>query len=174
MNIANDIKLRDKPNDVFYTPIEVVKIHLEFVKPYIKKGFKIYDPFFGKGAYFNLFETHFPECKYDWTEISLGKDFFNYNKECDAIISNPPFSIFDKVLEKCVSLKPSIISLIFGVLNLTPKRIGFMEQNEYKLVGYKLINVYGWFSQSILLIFSKTGTPCISYVRQGFKQESVL
>ena len=166
---ATNIKSRDEPNDVFYTPPDLVKVHLDFVKPYIKKGFKIYDPFYGKGVYHDAFKKHFPKCSYDWTEITLGKDFFKYDKECDAIISNPPFSIFNEVLEKCVSLNPSIISLIFGVVNLTPKRIEFMEQNGYKLVGFKLVNVHAWFLRTILTIFSKTGKPCISYVCEAFK-----
>ena len=167
--IATKIKNRENQKDVFYTPLDLVEVHLEFVKPYIKNGFKLYDPFFGNGAYYNLYQKHFPNCSYDWTEITLGKDFFTYNQNCDAIISNPPFSMFNKVLEKCVSLNPSVISLIFGVVNLTPKRIEFMEQHGYKIVGYKLVAINDWFSQTILLIFSKHGDPCISYVRKNYK-----
>lgn len=42
-NTADKIKKRDKPNDVFYTPIPLVKTHLEFIRDEIKDGDSILD-----------------------------------------------------------------------------------------------------------------------------------
>ena len=71
------IKNKEKPNDVFYTPLSLVKKHLEIVKNYVKEKDIILDPFFGDGAYYNLFEETFKGCSFEFTEIEMKRDFFN-------------------------------------------------------------------------------------------------
>ena len=124
--------------DKVYTPEHIAK--------YIIKSFnisgKVLDPFRGKGAFYNNFPTN----NKDWCELDEGKDFFDYNEPVDWIISNPPYSIFNDVLEHSIKLCDNIVYLIpinkltssftrikklqeFGgipkIILMSPKEIGF-------------------------------------------------
>lgn len=170
-NIAHKIKYRENPKDIFYTPIDLVKQHLDYVLPYVKENDIIFDPFYGTGNYYKLFETYFPNNTYDFTEIEMNKDFFEYDKNVNIIVSNPPYSMIDKVLEKSVSLNPFIISYLIGLHNLTPKRIEYMNEKGYFLVKIKMLKVFKWFGMSAIVIFKKeeNGENCIDFDRKVFK-----
>ena len=166
INTLNKIRNREVPNDVFYTPIELVKIHLKKVSPYVKPDDVIYDPFYGKGVYYNTFPEEFKKNKFEFSEIELGKDFFNFNGKVDVIISNPPYSIMNKVLQKSVELQPHTISFLIGLLNLTPKRIEFMNKYGYYLSYMYMTKVYKWFGATVIVIFSKSKNKnCMSFDR---------
>ena len=164
---SDNIKKRDTPKDVFYTPQSLVNIHLDLVKPYIEDGNKILDPFFGQGIYYNNYHLFFTKNNtFDYTEIALGKDFFEYTNQVDVIVSNPPYSMIDKVLEKSISLNPHTISYLIGYGNLTTKRIEYMNKHGYFLVQFHLTKVWKWYGMSCILIFSKTAiSNCISFDR---------
>ena len=136
---CNEIKLRKKANDVILTPPLLAINHIEYVRPLTRKTYIWFDPFKNTGIYYNNYPV---EEKYKkWTEILLNKDFFEFNEKVDVICTNPPFSIINKVFQKFWQLKPKIISLLIGVLNLTSKRIDDMKTNGYKLVQLKLCKV---------------------------------
>lgn len=97
--------ISDNKNDKIYTPAETAKT--------IISKFSLYgtvlDPFKGGGAFYNNYPT---TVKKDWCEIDLGKDFFNYTKHVDWIVSNPPYSIFGAVLEHSMKIADNIVYLI--------------------------------------------------------------
>lgn len=161
---AKNIKKRAEPKDVFYTPTELVRIHLELVKPLVREGDVIFDPFYGQGAYYNLFPEYFKNT-YEFTEIQLDKDFFTFDKKIDMIVSNPPYSMIDEVLKKSVELNPHTISYLIGFHNLTTKRIEYMNTHGYKLVNLHLTKVFKWFGMSVIVVFSKQGENCVSFDR---------
>jgi hypothetical protein len=150
--ISTDIKKRTKPNDKFYTPLSLVKIHLE--KFNIPDGSIIYEPFYGTGNYYNELCKKFPLCTIFFTEIDLDKDFFDFNKKIDYIISNPPYSIIDKVLEKSCQLKPKVISYLIAFHNLTAKRIEYMNKEGYYIINFHLTKVFKWYGMSLIITFS--------------------
>jgi type I restriction-modification system DNA methylase subunit len=166
-SISDTIKKRDTPKDVFYTPQSLVQIHLDLVKPFILENDKILDPFFGEGIYYNNYPLFFTNNNtFDYTEISLEKDFFEYSSPVDVIVSNPPYSMIDKVLEKSVSLTPHTISYLIGHGNLTTRRIEYMNKHGYFLVQFHLTKVWKWYGMSSIITFSKQGkTNCISFDR---------
>jgi hypothetical protein len=164
--IAHSIKHRATPKDVFYTPADLVQVHLDLVKPYIRDGDVIYDAFYGKGAYYNAFPSVFKNSTFQFSEIEMGKDFFEFNESIDAIVSNPPYSMIDKVLEKSVALDPHTISYLIGFHNLTTKRIEYMNQQGYGLVVLHLTKVMKWYGMSVICIFCKGGSNCISFDRK--------
>jgi len=168
---ADKIKKRDNPKDVFYTPIDLVKTHLDYVLPYVKENDIIFDPFYGTGNYYKLFEEYYPNNTYDFTEIEMGKDFFQYDKKVDIIVSNPPYSLIDQVFDKSVSLNPFIISYLIGLHNLTTRRIEKMNEKGYFLVKIKMMKVFKWFGMSAIVIFKKeeNGKNCIDFDRKVFK-----
>ena len=169
-NISHSIKARKNANDKFYTPTDLVKVHLNLVKEYVVDTDIVFEPFYGSGNYFNLFSLYFPNNKYEYTEIELGLDFFTFQKNCDVIISNPPYSCIDKVLEKSVSLKPHTISYLIGQGNLTTKRIEYMNKNGYFLSKLFFCKVFQWYGMSLICVFTnKTDTNCILFDRVVYK-----
>jgi hypothetical protein len=149
--VSQAIKQRSKPHDVFYTPTELVKAHLRECVPYYKVGDLVFDPFYGKGAYYNLYDEFFPQCRKAFTEIEMGKDFFTYDGKPDIVVSNPPFSLLTKVMKRLLELRPKCISLLMGSLNLTNARLRMMEQVGYTLVSQRIERVQSWFGNTILL-----------------------
>lgn len=160
--ISRSIKNRDYPKDVFYTPKTVVKEHLELIIEYSKDGDKWFDPFYGGGVYYESFPTE----NKDFTEIAMGKDFFTYENKIDIIVSNPPYSMIDKVLEHSVKLNPKVISYFIGMGNLTTKRIKYMNDMGYGLAKLHMTKVYKWYGMSFIVVFVKGDKNCISYDRK--------
>ena len=171
-NRNTNIKQKDKANDIFYTPKALVLKHLEYVKEYVDDNDIIFDGFYGSGNYFNLYSQVFTKNNiFKYTEIELGTDFFKYTEPVNMIISNPPYSIIDKVLEKSVNLKPHTISYLIGQGNLTCKRIEFMNNNGYFLSKIFFTKVYSWFGMSLIVVFTnKASHNCIDYDRIVWKQ----
>ena len=95
MNNKGLINVRNNPNDLIYTPSELSEKLISFIP--IKENDILLDGFKGNGSFYN----NFPESnKKDWCEIEEGRDFFCYNKKINWCISNPPFSMFTKILKK--------------------------------------------------------------------------
>ena len=138
--IGHSIKGRENANDVFMTPVALVTTHLEYIAPLVREGDKLLEPFCGSGNYLTAMEQKWRENRVDWCEISRGRDFFEYGGEVEVILSNPPYSIIDKVLEKSVSLNPRIISYLIGYGNVTAKRLEYMELNGYKIIYFHIIS----------------------------------
>ena len=89
--------------DVVYTPEHIAIDMINYFKP----SGKILDPCMGDGAFYN----NLPEPK-DWCELTRGRDFFEYNKKVDWIISNPPFTKFSKWLKHSLYIGKNIVYLI--------------------------------------------------------------
>ena len=116
--------------DELYTPKNAV---LPLVK-YINKSLKIVLPFDSKKSeYYKVFK----ELGYNITCLHLdnGEDFFlNMFDEYDIIISNPPFSIKDQILERLYLIdKPFIMLLPLTALS------GIKRVSMFKKFGLDLI-----------------------------------
>ena len=153
--ISHAIKYRKTANDTFYTPTELVNNHLNYIKEYVEDGDVIYDPFFGNGRYYNNFKNHFKNNSFEYTEIEMGLDFFDFNKKIDVICSNAPYSILDKVFEKSIELNPHTISYLIGHINLTPKRIDMMNKAGYYLSKSYITQVHKWYGRTMIVVFTK-------------------
>lgn len=90
-------------NDIVYTPKNISEKIIKYFNP---TG-KYLDPCKGDGAFYD-----FVSCEKDWCEIQNGKDFFEYNKKVDWIISNPPFSVFDDFLKHSFEISNNVVYLI--------------------------------------------------------------
>ena len=169
--ISHDIKKREKPNDIFMTPPPLVITHIEYIKHLIQPTDKILEPFSGSGNYLKKIIETWPENEVDNCEITLGKDFLEYEKEVDVIISNPPYSIIDDILKKSVELKPRVISYLIALHNLTPRRIEKLNDEGYILHSLKMIKVFKWYGISCIVSFVKDTNQqnCIDYDRVVYK-----
>lgn len=171
-SISHQIKHRQNPKDVFITPeclaiTQIVKTEEIFQKkfypntPEYKNIVPVvwYDPFKNTGNYFNNFPNK-EKGGHLWAEILEGKDFFKYNPEEDVghtdnliICSNPPFSMMDKIYERCIELKPKVISLMVALHSLTPKRLEMMNEAGYVLEHMHMCKVFSWYGMSCYVIF---------------------
>ena len=107
--INHNIRRRQKPNDVFITPLALAKKHIKLVNRYCSRENALWlDPCKNSGNYYNNFHKK----NKDYCEILENKDFFKYNKNVDVICSNPPFSLISRWLKKSVELKPEVISYL--------------------------------------------------------------
>ncbi len=157
--ISTNIKQRTKAKDIFYTPKSLVKLHIKMIKS--KENDIWYDPFYGKGVYYN----NYPTDKKYWTEIEKHRDFFEFDKKIDIICTNPPYSIIDKVLTKSIELQPRIISYLIGMGNFTARRIEMMNKNGYGLTNIHICKVFKWYGMSFIIVFEKDKENIITYDR---------
>ena len=95
---SHTIKKRKNANDIFITPLELAKKHIDLI-PYNENDMWL-DPCKNDGSYFNQFPTDNKE----YCEILEDKDFFNYQGEPDIIIQNPPYSVLDIWIKKNIEL----------------------------------------------------------------------
>jgi len=94
---------KQNQTDMVMTPIKTAKLIVDYFKPIGS----ILEPAKGTGNFYKLFNQ--PK---DWCEITKGRDFFNQSKKFDWIITNPPYSIYDKFLLKCFEIADNIVLLI--------------------------------------------------------------
>ena len=95
--------IEDKnPNDDVHTPDKIAKFIVQTFSP---TG-KVLEPCRGKGAFYK----YLPEGS-DWCEISEGRDFFDYKQNVDWIVTNPPYSKFDKFLDHSFAIAENVVFL---------------------------------------------------------------
>lgn len=131
---------RDKASDECLTPIYAVKPLLEF----LPKEKIIWCPFdMPYHAFVKVFEENGYKVEYSHIKNDKHQDFFEYEpKKYDVIISNPPFSLKDKVLQRCYALnKP--FALLLPVNSLQGQnRFKLFEKNLELLIFDKRIDFH--------------------------------
>tara|TARA_E500000318_G_scaffold13276_1_gene12389 strand:+ start:5266 stop:5778 length:513 start_codon:yes stop_codon:yes gene_type:complete len=152
------IKTRSKANDVFITPLELAKKHIDMID--FKEGDLVLDPCKNDGSYYNQFPENVEK---DYCEILEDKDFFSYEGEPDIIIQNPPYSMLTNWFQKNLDLKPRIFSMLIGIHNLTLKRWRMCREAGYGITKFKLLKVKEWFGLSLIVVFEKDKEDIIEY-----------
>tara|TARA_B100002019_G_C21209046_1_gene568344 strand:- start:757 stop:1269 length:513 start_codon:yes stop_codon:yes gene_type:complete len=95
---------RSTGQDVVMTPDQTAAWIVNYFKP---EG-KLLEPCRGEGAFYKAMKG----MDVDWCEISEGKDFMDYDKQVDWIITNPPYSIFDLFLKKSMFISKNIVYFV--------------------------------------------------------------
>ena len=106
---ASAIKKRKFPNDKFYTPTELAKLMIDISD--LNNNDLVLEPCRGDGAIINQFP---PSVRAEWCEIDQGKDFFDYHKKVDCIISNPPFSLWSQWLDHTMKITDKFCYLMIN------------------------------------------------------------
>ena len=149
------LRTGNKANDKIYTPLPIAKKIIDLFPLYGK----VLDPFRGAGAFY---EQYPDSVEKDWCEIDEGRDFFDYDKKVDWIITNPPYSIFDEVLEHSFEIADNIVYLVpLSKVVTSLKRI----RNILK---------YGDIKEIHIISASKCGFPfgfpaCAIWMQRGYK-----
>jgi hypothetical protein len=144
--------LRDtkKPNDMKRTPEKLAKVLIDLVK--LEQGDTVLDGFAGDMVWYD----NYPEkVVKDWCEIQKGRDFFTYTTPFDWVIGNPPYSIINKILDKCFEAKKGF-ALLLNLMNLTPQRIVKIQEAGFNITHLRVCNVKGWFGKQMFIICDKT------------------
>ena len=91
------------PNDVVFTP--------DWLAEKICKMFEIdgnvLEPCKGEGAFLKYLPPNT-----EWCEIVDGRNFYDYTKKVDWIVTNPPYSDFNRFLEHSFALADNIVLLV--------------------------------------------------------------
>lgn len=159
----HSIKKRKEANDVFITPLDLAKKHIEMIEH--RDNELWLDPCRNNGSYFN----QFPNENKEWCEVLDDKDFFTYEGKPDIIIQNPPYSILNDWIKKNIELKPRIISFLIGLGNLTAKRIETIENAGYGLVKMRMLKVWKWFGMSVIVVFERDKESIIELDRKVYR-----
>jgi len=141
------------PNDVVFTPDLLAK---QICEMFPIRG-KVLEPCKGEGA----FLRYLPEGT-EWCEIADGRNFYDYTQQVDWIVTNPPYSDFNRFLEHSFSLAENIV-LLLPLAKL------------FKSMGtIKKVLSWGGIRSIKLLPASKAGFPfgfpCgVFFLQKGFK-----
>ena len=116
------------PNDVVFTPDWLAK---QICGMFDIDG-KVLEPCKGEGA----FLKYLPE-NTDWCEIAEGRNYYDYNEKVDWIVTNPPYSDYNRFLEHSFALADNIVALAGNVRGLCV-RWGFPALNPNSSTNFKL------------------------------------
>lgn len=158
------------------TPAELAADLMRFIP--FQLDDRCYEPFAGKDAFFNAFPK---SMRTDWSEITRGRDYKDYNKEYDWVITNPPFkipnekgvlknAIFPLLLYFAARTKKGIAFLVsdYGFNSLTPVRIAKMEALGFYLQSLTTCAVKEWRGRYYMMVWSKTPTNFLTCLTKTY------
>jgi hypothetical protein len=130
----------------------------------MKPGESALDPSLGEGVFYYNFPSHVRKF---WCEIDKDRDFYDFPYKVDCVCGNPPYSQWTPWLEKTVQICDRFC-YIMGVLNLTPRRLDFMESKGFVLSSLTLLTIVPWTGNSWLTYFTRKINipPIIDWVRE--------
>ena len=124
-------KVANSQNDEFYTPVYAISPILK----YVPSGSVVWCPFDQEKSLF-VSELYKHGCEVIHTHIADGQDFFETDiPACDYIISNPPYSIKGKVLQRLFQIgKP--FAMLVGVVGLfeSQERFELFRDNSFEIM----------------------------------------
>ena len=143
-------------NDIVFTPDWLAD---KICRMFPIEG-KILEPCKGEGAFLKWL----PE-ETEWCEIADGKNYYDYKEKVDWIVTNPPYSDFNRFLEHSFELAENIVLLV-------------PVAKMFKSMGtLKTIFNYGGIVSFYFLPASKAGFPfgfpCgVCYMKRGYKGQT--
>lgn len=142
-------------NDKIYTPDDLALAIVKYFKPS-----SAFEPCKGERAFCKAFER--VRIDYDYSEIDEGKDFFSVPEvNQDWIITNPPFSLISKFLEKSYQL---------GVDNI----VFLCTVNAFWMNGkLETMKKYGYSIKEIQIVESPYFRRLNSWPQSGFSLGAV-
>tara|TARA_R110001599_G_scaffold65002_1_gene183284 strand:- start:2295 stop:2843 length:549 start_codon:yes stop_codon:yes gene_type:complete len=167
--VMDDIKKRDKPNDKFYTPELLSKEIISLFD--FKDNQIILDPCKGNGSFYNNYPDNTIN---EWCEIDDDKDFLKYNKRVDYVISNPPYSILNKFIDKCIEICDIGFGFLLHQHALTLPRFNKLEKNNFFLTKYHQCKIWEWYGHQVFVFFEKKPKNklcCITYSKKYIKDK---
>lgn len=91
-----------KSEDRVMTPPKLARAIVDHFKP----SGKMLEPCRGNGSFWKCMPGA------DWCEIERGRDFMNYDKKVNWIVTNPPWSLIRPFLQKGMSISDNVVFLL--------------------------------------------------------------
>lgn len=161
---SRNIQKRDNPNDIFITPLDLAKNHIDMIEPIPSELWL--DTCKNNGSYYNQYPSNVQK---DYCEILEGKDFFEYQGNPSVICDNPPYSKLDDWFKKVIELNPRIYSCLIGVGNLTARRIEWFFNAGYGITKLKMLKVWKWYGMSYIVVFEKNKKSIMAIDRKVYR-----
>jgi len=134
------VNLREKPNDVFFTPAALAKELIAAVP--IEPGDSLLDPFAGAGVWFDNYPEGNPK---EWAEVERGRDFWAIDDRVDWIITNPPFSKLTAILERSCYLSQKGFAYLLPLNALSFSRLEKISRYGFHIVKLQVFkNPKAW------------------------------
>ena len=124
---------------------------MKYTLPFLDKNDILLEPFSGKDAFYNEFPQ---ENKKEWCEIERGRDYLTSNIDCDWVITNPPYSIFNDFLPKLLECKKGFCLLVNN-LTITPTRLDKINNGGFYISLIYYFTISKWFGRQFYYIFEK-------------------
>jgi hypothetical protein len=166
-------------NDIYHfhqTPPECAKECITRVP--LVKGDRVLEPFRGEGAFYD----NLPDwVEKDWCEITQGRDYKDYDKEYDWVITNPPFRLGDDgekrfnafwlLLDYYTQRAEKGVAFLgkdtcFGTL--TPRRLELLKERGWGLTGLTEYNIRKWRGRYYLMVFEKDKPSIMGFVNKNY------
>ena len=159
------------------TPEELCKKLIEMV-PLIS-GDRVLEPFKGEGNFYNNLPDFVEK---DWCEITDGRDYKDYGKPFDWVLTNPPFHMdevqtgkrvntFFKLLKYYTERAEKGIAFL-GNDNcfsaLTPKRLRELNESGWFIHSITCCAVKKWRGRYFFIILKKEPCDFYTYVDETF------
>jgi hypothetical protein len=137
----------------------------------------LYEPFRGEGAFYNSFPESNPK---DWSELLEGRDYKDYDKEYDWVISNPPFRLdgengrtnsFYYLLDYYIQRAKKGVAFLgndYCLATLTPNRLEKINNRGWYINKIVVCSVKKWRGRYFYIIFTKTPNPLYTYLKTNY------
>ena len=167
--------MKDETYFFHQTPEELCKELIRKVA--LTDGDKVLEPFKGEGNFYNNFPDNIEK---DWCEIVEGKDYKDYNKEIDWVITNPPFKLDDgnkrensffKLLKYYTTRARKGIAFLGNdkcFATLTPKRLKEMNESGWYIHHIHCCSIKKWRGRYFFIIFKKEYSDFYRYIKGNF------
>ena len=126
------------------TPRDCAKDLIPFIP--LEAGDKVLEAFKGEGAFYDNLPDNVEK---DWCEITQGRDYKDYDKEFDWVVSNPPFKIDGKNMiwplidYYTTRAKKGIAFLVsdYGFTTITPIRQAVLKDRNWGITSLTMVNI---------------------------------
>jgi hypothetical protein len=149
--------------------------------PYVPlvEGDKVLEPFKGEGAFYDAFPEYVEK---DWCEITMGRDYKDYEGEFDWVISNPPFQLentngkqvnaFWTLLDYYTARAGKGVAFFANdrcIASLTPRRLDILKQRGFAMTKMVVASVKKWRGRYYLMVFQKGVPSCIEHLSKNYE-----
>lgn len=128
VTLANNATGKRRALDFYPTPPDATHALMRFLKRYLKTPCTIWEPACGDGSMSNVLEQYgHSVISSDIQHTGYGEgevDFLKNRKECDAIITNPPFKESAEFIQHALSITDTVVMLLKSQYWHAKKRYG--------------------------------------------------
>ena len=144
------------------TPSDLAKELLTHIS--IQPQDRLYEPFKGEGAFYNNFPAVNQK---EWSEITQGRDYKDFEGEYDWVITNPPFRLetdgkrvnaFWFLLDYFTRKAKKGIAFLGNdscFCTLTPKRMKILEDRGWGITKVVVCSVKKWRGRYFFIVLEK-------------------